>query len=452
VDSNLTVEGQYPGSRTNLETVGLVVVLLIVVASFLAGCLLGEDSAGGMRYDFYFGHWPIIERFSAMPWATAVSDYRSTENPLLYIITSLLPLHNSQKLYHIITSMAGVLIWPLLSWAYYRRYSKYGIDWLWASFGASAILISPSFRSSAFWGDTDWLPFGFCAITSLLLSRYQDCEFNEARDVNIFTLITLAVVSSCAFYTRQFYAFLPIFAAWITITRNKTSPLLVLGVFTIMALPEMFLVYLWDGIVPPSYRGVHLRPSLINVWKTGAIIGFLSFPIIVGCIRRSLRDVLQDRWGARSTLIVVGGLFIFTMVIMALAPPEWLEANPQNRGGGIIVKAGLIMGALGTPFILTASYFGFIATIVFSIRSITNAVLMGTYLVPFFLTVPVYQRWLEPSLVVVLFLFADTQTARVAFNKRVLVYNFVFTGMILAISIIYYDFFLSVTSYPAPST
>ena len=123
-----------------------------------------------------------------------------------------------------------------------------------------------------------------------------------------------------------------------------------------------------------------------------------------------------------------------------------------RRGGGIIVKVGVRIGALGTPFILTVSYFGLVAAIIFSTRSATNSVLAATYLVPLFLTAPTYQRYLEPSLVVALFLFADTRTATTVFNKRVLMYNFIFTGLMLAIAIIYYDFLLSVTSLPIPTT
>ena len=172
---NITVKGRHTGSKPNLRMIGLSVLLLIVVASFLAGGLLGEDSTGGMRFDFYTTHWLTIKRFSTMPWRAALADYYNPENPLLYMIASLLPLHGDPKLYHAITFTAGLLIWPLLSSAYYCRYRKFGIDWLWASFGASAILLSPTFRSSTFWGNTDWLPFAFCAITSLLLSRFPRC-------------------------------------------------------------------------------------------------------------------------------------------------------------------------------------------------------------------------------------------------------------------------------------
>src|SRR5262249_46279964 len=132
-----------------------------------------------------------------------------------------------------------------LSLAYYRRYSHYEIDWLWALFGASAILISPSFRSSAFWGNTDYLPLVFCAGTSLLLSRFQDAEGNsegEKARIGLLTLVALAATSVCAFYTRQLYAFLPIFAAWVVLRRTDTSPFLVLSVFLLAMLPEMFLV------------------------------------------------------------------------------------------------------------------------------------------------------------------------------------------------------------------
>jgi hypothetical protein len=126
---------------------------------------------------------------------------------------------------------------------------------------------------------------------------------------------------------------------------------------------------------------------------------------------------------------------------MTLAPPDWLEKGFAGGGGGIVVKAGVGMGALGTPFILTASYVGLLAAILFAIHSRTSAVLAVSFLVPLFLTAPTYQRYLEPSLVVALFLFADTQTARVLFYKRVLLYNWVFTALILTTGIVYYGFF-----------
>jgi hypothetical protein len=436
----MTVEGYHTGVKRNLETVGLSVLLLSAVASFLVGWLLGEDSAGGMRGDFYCGHWLMIERFSTTSWGTAVADYKSPMNPLLWMIASLLPLHGDQKIYHGITFVFGFLIWALLSWAYYRRYSKYGIDWLWASFGASAILISPTFRSSTFWGDSDWLPFAFCAGTSLLLSRFQDSETYEARAIGPFSLIALAVVSSCAFYTRQYYAFLPVFAAWIVLTRTKTSPFLIFSIFCLAALPEMYLVYVWKGFNPPMQHNM-FHPAMINIYKAGAIIGLLSLPIIVGCIRGSLSDLLPEWWRARSTAVALAGLLVFIMVIMAVGPPEWREEGFGGGWGGIIVKAGLRMGAHGNPFILTASYIGLVAAILFATRSATNAVLATTYLAPLFVATPTYQRYLEPSLVVALFLFADTPTARIVFNKRVLMCNFVFAALILPIGIVYYDLF-----------
>src|SRR5271156_4590856 len=118
----MTVEEQHIVSRSTIEIIGLPVILLSVAASFLVGSLLGEDSIGGARFDFYVFHWPTIERFSATSWGTALSqDYPVSNNPLLYIMTSLLPLHDNQEIYHAITFIVALLIWPLLAWAYYRR-------------------------------------------------------------------------------------------------------------------------------------------------------------------------------------------------------------------------------------------------------------------------------------------------------------------------------------------
>ena len=116
------------------------------------------------------------------------------------------------------------------------------------------------------------------------------------------------------------------------------------------------------------------------------MICLFSLPIITGCIRRSLSDVLPEWWGSRSTVVALLGLLVF---VMALRATEW-----PAEGGGIIIKIGLKMGALGTPFILVASYFGFVAAILFSMRSATNALLAGTFLAPFFI-LPFF--WLRPQ-------------------------------------------------------
>jgi hypothetical protein len=429
-DHNVAVAERGVDKKINREQVVLYLVLLSTIASFFVGFLLRENSIGGARFDFYNFHWPIIERFSTMRWGAALADYPSATNPLLYLIASLLPLHDDQKLYHVITFLVALLIWPLLSWAYHRRYSKYGISWLWASFAASAILISPGFRSSAFWGTTDYLPLVFCAGTSVLLSRFQDSEADEPWTISPFFLLALAVTSACAFYTRQFYAFVPVVAAWAVLARTKTSPLLVIIIFLLVMIPEGFLVYLWKGLNPPTFHH-QFRPGISNVVFVGTNIGFLSTPLIVGFIRRSLGDVLPEWWGTRLTVSTFIGLFVF---IMALAATDWPEA-----GGGIIVKAGVRMGALGTPLILTISYFGFVAAVLLAMQSVTNALFVATFVLPFILAFPTYQHYLEPSLAVSLFLFADTGTARTVFTKRVLTYNFIFSTVILATSIVYYS-------------
>ena len=262
-------------------------------------------------------------------------------------------------------------------------------------------------------------------VTSIV--KIPRCEGNsegeKTRRIGLLTLVALAATSVCAFYTRQLYAFLPIFAAWMVLRRTDTSPFLVLSFFLVAMLPEMFLVYLWKGINPPvSQSATVFHPTMINVLGVGANIGLLAIPLVLGCIRRSLADVLPEWWGARSTVIAFAGLLVF---IMALRSTEWPEL-----GGGIIVKAGLRMGAFGTPLILIVSYFGLVAAILLSMRSSTNALLVGSFLVPslWFAIIPALPGAFSCG---ALFLFADTPNARTLFNKRVLTYNFLFSAFIL---------------------
>jgi hypothetical protein len=56
-------------------------------------------------------------------------------------------------------------------------------------------------------------------------------EGGEARTIGPFALVAVAVVSSCALYTRQFYAFLPAFAAYMVLPHTNTSRFVVFSVF-----------------------------------------------------------------------------------------------------------------------------------------------------------------------------------------------------------------------------
>jgi hypothetical protein len=79
-------------------------------------------------------------------------------------------------------------------------------------------------------------------------------------------------------------------------------------------MPEVFLVYLWKGLNPPAAQN-YFHPAIINVLIVGAIIGLLSTPLIVGCSRRSLGDVLPEWWGARSTVLALAGLLVFIVAL-----------------------------------------------------------------------------------------------------------------------------------------
>ena len=118
----------------------------------------------------------------------------------------------------------------------------------------------------------------------------------------------------------------------------------------------------------------------------------------------------------------------------------------------IIGKTGLMMGgAIGTLFILTISYFGLAAAGLFAVHSTTNAVLTGAFVLPFLMDRWAFQHYLEPSLAVAVFLFADAQIAREIFNRRVLICYFVFNVIILAIGIVYYDLDLVKARLPSPA-
>lgn len=83
LERNSSVEGQRIGLKANLESVVLCALLLGVVASFIGGWLLSEDSTGWACFDAYKYHWPLVELFQQR---RGVELLKITEGSRLQII------------------------------------------------------------------------------------------------------------------------------------------------------------------------------------------------------------------------------------------------------------------------------------------------------------------------------------------------------------------------------
>jgi hypothetical protein len=223
------------------------VASLFIITSYFLGFAIKEDTSGGGGVDYA----AIVNNFKLFQESDLLkidwSKYISSSLPIYYIISKyIIPTNYSFFFYSgyfsFFISISAILI------TYKCLCIKNKIQ----SFNWEVLLIavipmlSPFFRTSAFWSLEENIGYFFFALTILF--------YIKSRDDNKYRY--LAIFSSClAFYARQNYAFLPIiiFFSYFNIKNILEKKNIIYSfLFTLILSPSLYFFYKWGGLMPPS--------------------------------------------------------------------------------------------------------------------------------------------------------------------------------------------------------
>ena len=176
----------------------------LFVLSYFYGFLVKEDSSGGGKIDFtlhIFHNFILFYKSNLfkLDW----NLYDSTSLPLHYILSKIIFSNDNPDQYQLfwfLFSFIGLLFFYLMLSQKFGLKNKITINIL---FLASTILLSPYFRTSAFWGLEE-----NTGIVMMLITLYFYLYFQNTKK-NIFFVLTI-FFASVTFYSRQSYLFLPI--------------------------------------------------------------------------------------------------------------------------------------------------------------------------------------------------------------------------------------------------
>jgi hypothetical protein len=454
-----------PTDRTGAHARLNLILLSLILCLFLAGFLLGEDAlGGGIRSDLYTFHGPTIQAFRDHPWSTVLPDYNSATTPLFHLLESLNPTFGHDTPFRASNLLIALLTVVLFTLATLRRFPPERAAVL--LIGAS-ILLSPYYRAEAYWASTDILPIFFLALTALLLIpatrvphsfgfiervgyrlRKQTTALisphNKNRDVeqieepvlrapeesSPYLLISLlALTSWSAFYTRQTYLFAPAYAGILLLVRYKRERWFTFLLFAALAIPAIDLVHLWHGLVPPHFQH-HEKLSINGVVAPLSMIFLYAIPFLIEAA------IARDRSSAGLT--TRSWLAIGSAWILFLAVFRTFRFDEQNRGGGIAAK---ILSHLGTPgafLFLTIGFLGLLVTAwLFRVSTWRGRLLIVLFLIPDFAMSEFYQRYFDPLLVVLFFLFLDRAVVRPFVRPRMASLLIAFNALLLAGALVY---------------
>ena len=377
------------------------ITFFFIFIFFGYGFSVQEDSSGGGQNDFLlhiynnillFKNYDLID----IPWGF----YNSSSLPLYYLITKfLIPFKDPYifKLFTFFLSLSCVFIFYKILQKKYNELNNHNHIFLIISV---IPLLSPYFRTSAFWGIEENIAYFFFLITCYFY--FKDLK----KPINFFLLIFFA---SITFYGRQNYAFLSIIIFLqlfdfksIFVRRN----LYLVSLFVSFLLPSLYFFFKWGGAIVTNIN--YPRSLAFNFFNIPIILSIFFFyyiPLIIINFNYYFKKSIS-----LNKLIVLTILFCIFLVIFK-QDPEILFS--QKLGGGVIYKLIFNFGFLNNyknfalVLFLFISFLGLSFSIFYCRKNFQYLIYFVISLFIFSFGNIVFQEYFDPLIFFVIFIFGN---------------------------------------------
>ena len=412
------------------------VASLFIITSYFLGFIIKEDSSGGGQIDYT----AIINNFKLFQESDLLkidwSKYKSSALPIYYIISKYIIPTNYSFLFNFgyfsfFISVSAILI------TYKCLCIKNKIQsFNWEVLLIAAIqMLSPFFRTSAYWSLEENIGYFFFALTILFYLKSRDEKKYEY----------LAILFSClSFYTRQNYAFLPIiiFFSYFNIKnilekKNITYSFL----FTLILSPSLYFFHKWSGLMP-AIEGVNSR---IGFQRENILIILTNFFLYLFpfCIFLNYQNMIKivNKKKIEIFIIFLITLFLFIFIFFNHISKDSLYFKIQ-LGGGIIYKFiffyndWITIFDIQKIFFIFISLFGLMLIIFFSKNNINFFIFSFVSIIIFSNIKIVFQEYFDPLIYFSIIFFTNV----IKFEKSVVYKKLVFVSYYFIILIIFYYF------------
>ena len=263
----------------------------LIYLSYFFGFFLNENSIGSGGYNGDISWiWKNFELFQNNNLLDAIKheDFFGNRTPLIYILNIYLnPFVDNYESYRFsifIFALIGPVIFYKCLVVKFKNISKEILFLI-----SSIILISPYYRTTAYWG----MEINYAIITMLISCYYFIiASFDEGNKSfkNIFLLIFF---TSLTIYFDQKFLFLPALIFLIIMTSKLNLKIKIYSIlsYSLLALPYLYLIDIWGGVVPSKTQDAN--PNTItnmdrllydfyfyHLGYASTIIGFYLFPLL----------------------------------------------------------------------------------------------------------------------------------------------------------------------------
>ena len=260
-------------------------------------------------------------------------------------------------------------------------------------------LLSPYFRSSAFWANQENLAIFFVIISLIFLISGQE-EIKKKFSSNLLLPTFASLFSFLGFYSDQKMVFLVIFVYFYFIIKNNLNFFIKFSLINFLFfIPTLFLFYIWGNIVPvESQFRLSLNLMGLNIFISN--IGIYLIPIIIVLIiKKDIKKYLSFNY-----------INFFILILFSLLLFYFLPNEPQFEGNGIIFK---LLSVISNNFNISWTlvkflYFVINIIILFFLlnifeKNLENLIFLFSFLVIFSITSFTYQSYVDPLFFILLF-------------------------------------------------
>lgn len=398
-------------------------LLGLIACYYLLGFFWFDPMIERQFWDERDFHLPTILHFIDLPFSEAIKDYGPATFPLYHILYGVFYQYLSKdiQVLRLINLVTIFLTAGLLAY-YFLRFKKFDRNTVIVIL--AAFLSSPFLRATGFALVTDQLPFFFIALAMLAF------EYALVKNALIWH-IQAAAFAFCAFYTRQFYFWIPFYFFFRSIAHIRGLQRQAVFVLSnvILMVPAIYMLHIWKGLVPPHAQALHQHSNILLSLPFGLVMFPLyCYPVMLYLGKRELSRINYRQVGV---FVGIGILYVIFYTIMGF--------DLHMVQGGLLSKIFLrLPQGVAAPAFLFFSYIGALIVAYYCAKNFRKNYFLLLILLVLALSLIFFQRYADPILFMSILIFYDNR-ANGAFVFSKFLYLFVATELALYLgSIVYY--------------
>ncbi len=402
--------------KNKSNTLSLLLIIFTIISFFL-GFYFDETATNGyIDLDWIKKNISIFLNNNLFD-AINHPEYFGNRSPLMYILqVSLNPFIENIYYYRLsvfLFSLSGPYFFYLCLKFKYFQESKITLILI-----STILLLSPYYRSSAFWGLEENYALIFTLISLFSLQFFLKNDQDKIFD-SYLHIIIISVSSSACIYFDQKYLLIPLicFFAIIFSKKNLRFKLLLFFSYSVLAIPFLYLIYLWGGLTPPAtaaenFNSITKISRITNLYYphigyASTMLAFYLFPMLF-FIKKDYKKHFTDLLNSRINLVLIFIFLLYLIYLLVFFDYEKFTTTNYWIGLGYIHKLSIILFAdnflYQKIFTLFSFFICWIIVLMFINSNLKNFLIVFYF---FFLSIflwPLMQEYFDPFIFILSFL------------------------------------------------